>query len=84
MESVKSEISVILIFYDISTNYRGGNIYVDQRSPRQLRLTYWQQIFADRAVSGLRVKDYYEANNLKRDQYFYLQSIARKNALAAV
>ena len=39
MESVKSEISVILIFYDISTNYRGGNIYVDQRkAPASLDL----------------------------------------------
>lgn len=33
MESVKSEISVILTFYTFSTNYRGGNIYVDQRRP---------------------------------------------------
>ena len=76
MESVKSEISVILTFYTFSTNYRGGN--------RQLRLASWQQIFADRAASGLSVKDYCEANNLKRDQYFYWQSIARKNALAAM
>ena len=30
------------------------------------------------------MKDYCEANNLKRDQYFYWQSIARKNALAAM
>ena len=51
---------------------------------RQLRLASWQQIFADRAASGLSVKDYCEANNLKRDQYFYWQSIARKNALAAI
>ena len=45
---------------------------------RQLRLASWQQIFADRAASGLSVKDYCEANNLKRDQYFYWLSIARK------
>lgn len=51
---------------------------------RQLRLASWQQIFADRVASGLSVKDYCEANNLKRDQYFYWQSIARKNALAAM
>lgn len=51
---------------------------------RQLRLASWQQIFAERAASGLSVKDYCEANNLKRDQYFYWQSIARKNALAAM
>ena len=51
---------------------------------RQLRLASWQQIFADRAASGLSVKDYCEANNLKRDQYFYWLSIARKNALAAM
>lgn len=49
-----------------------------REEPRQLRLASWQQIFADRAASGLSVKDYCEANNLKRDQYFYLQSIARK------
>lgn len=55
-----------------------------REEPRQLRLASWQQIFADRAASGLSVKDYCEANNLKRDQYFYLQSIARKNALAAM
>lgn len=51
---------------------------------RQLRLASWQQIFAGHAASGLSVKDYCEANNLKRDQYFYWQSIARKNALAAM
>ena len=51
---------------------------------RQLRLASWQHIFADRAASGLSVKDYCEVNNLKRDQYFYWQSIARKNALAAM
>lgn len=51
---------------------------------RQLRLASWQQIFSDRVASGLSVKDYCEANNLKRDQYFYWQSIARKNALAAM
>lgn len=41
-----------------------------REEPRQLRLASWQQIFADRAASGLSVKDYCEANNLKRDQYF--------------
>lgn len=51
---------------------------------RQLRLASWQKIFADRATSELSAKDYCEANNLKRDQYFYWQSIARKNALAAM
>lgn len=50
----------------------------------QLRLASCQQIFADRAASGISVKDYCEANNLKRDQYFYWQSIARKNALVAM
>ena len=30
------------------------------------------------------MKDYCEANNLKREQYFYWQSIARKNALTAM
>lgn len=55
-----------------------------REEPRQLRLASWQQIFADRAASGLSVKDYCEANNLKRDQYFYWLSIDRKNALAAM
>ena len=50
---------------------------------RQLRLASWQQIFADRAASRLSVKDYCEANNLKRDQYFYRQSIARKKCLGS-
>ena len=51
---------------------------------RQLRLASWQQIFANRTASGLSVEEYCEANNLKRDQYFYWQSIIRKNALAAM
>lgn len=78
MEGVKSEISVILTFYTFSTNYRGGNISSTREGTRQLRLASCQQIFADRAASGISVKDYCEANNLKRDQYFYWQSIARK------
>lgn len=49
---------------------------------RQLRLEAWKQIFADHAASGLSVKAYCEANNIKKDQYFYWQSIARKAALA--
>lgn len=49
---------------------------------RQLRLAAWKQIFADHAASGLSVRAYCEANNIKRDQYFYWQSIARKVALA--
>lgn len=55
-----------------------------REEPHQLRLASWQQIFADRTASGLSVKDYCEANNLKKDQYFYWQPIARKNVLAAM
>ena len=51
---------------------------------RQLRLAAWKQIFADHAASGLSVRAYCEANNIKRDQYFYWQSIARKAALAGM
>lgn len=51
---------------------------------RQLRLASWQQIFADRAASRLSMKDYCEANNLKKDQNFYWQSIVGKNALVTM
>lgn len=49
---------------------------------RQLRMAAWKQIFADHAASGLSVRAYCETNNIKRDQYFYWQAIARKAALA--
>ena len=48
---------------------------------RQIRLASWKQIFADHAASGLGVRAYCEANNIKRNQYFYWQVIARKAAL---
>ena len=44
---------------------------------RQLRLASWQQIFADRAASGLSVKDYCEANNkyISWNDLPYLQQV---------
>ena len=49
-----------------------------RKETRQIRLASWKQIFADHAASGLSVRTYCEANNIKRDQYFYWQTIARK------
>lgn len=60
----------------------GGLNISTREETRQLRLEAWKQIFADHAASGLSVKAYCEANNIKKDQYFYWQSIARKAALA--
>lgn len=45
---------------------------------RQLRLEAWKQIFADHAASGLSVKAYCEANNIKKDQYFYCSQLPGK------
>lgn len=60
----------------------GGLNISTREETRQLRLEARKQIFADHAASGLSVKAYCEANNIKKDQYFYWQSIARKAALA--
>lgn len=48
---------------------------------RQIRLASWQEVFRDRAASGMSVKNYCLANNISKNSYFYWQNIARKNAL---
>lgn len=53
-----------------------------RKATRQFRLQQWQNIFHERAESGLTVKDYCRSHGISKDSYYYWLKVAREAAIA--